>query len=220
MDSRKVKKCLYGIVFGIFYAFVFQFINHILADVYEILCYTDKNMVILAELFLLVYFFFLFTTIPEWKHALKLLLTLVVVLLIATTVILSQIKTDSCPYHGLRIPEPEIFPTPDDPIALPSTSIEVVHRKEFAFTVGFFNNCDTAFDSAPILNCRSKYYTDVHDGFNAKSFKQRVPPGESRDFKFISEKKAPPAGNIIICTIQFNGTGDCRSSKQITIKST
>jgi len=129
----------------------------------------------------------------------------------------------------LTIPEPEVFPTSDDPIALPSSSIEVVHGKKFAFSVGFFNNCDTETTVTPALVCSGFTDDDTNKiGFGSFSAGQDVPAGEHRMFKFISKYKAPSAGEIAICTIKFkteDGEDDgtaiaCPGSKQITIKST
>jgi hypothetical protein len=117
----------------------------------------------------------------------------------------------------LEVPPPNIPATPEEPIVIPTETIEVLKNKGFDFTVNYYNDYDTGV-ATPSISCGSDVSPSPWDMTRFQSSGQKVESGTYKPFKFIVDP-LQVAGKSI-CTLKFSVTttaGVAETEKQIII---
>ena len=117
----------------------------------------------------------------------------------------------------LSVPEPNIPATADEPIVLPTDTLEVTKNKEFIFSVNTYNDNYIGKVSGT-LDCPA----DATSGAGAvtvPSSAQEIAAGSQAGFKFIIPSTQVTLTSTRVCTLTFKGDGanSGTKTKQIVV---
>lgn len=130
------------------------------------------------------------------KGSMELSINAIVVLVLAICLLGLGLAFTKGMFENLKsrliVPEPDVVPTVDDPIALPSETVSFKSARGAELTITFYNDYETG-DITPSIEC---------DSGTVIGKPQSVESGGTAKFKFIINKGDIPVGKQI-CTATF-----------------